>query len=113
MGTTSGGRTMTSRDLVLWVTALTGPLVWFVSLEANFAVAPLAPTPQGKLALYLISLAALLVTAAAGWISWRGWRQVDRITTKALAISGVALSVLFFFVILAQAIPNVMLSGRE
>jgi len=105
-----------TRELTLWLSALTGPVVWFISLEANFVFAPGAHRSEIRLILYLVSLVALILTAIAGWISWIGWHRIgDREgpSTKALSISGFILSCMFFLVILAQAIPNLMMSGYE
>ncbi len=108
-----------NRDVALWLYALAGPVVWFLSLEANFALAPLAP--QGKPALFVISLAALAITAAAGYFSWADWRELARnepgtpvdTSRRALSLGGVVLSVMFFLTILAQAIPTIFMGGGE
>ena len=107
------------QDFVLWLCVLAGPVAWFLSMEANFALAPLAP--KAMLAFYLVSLAALLITAAAGYLAWARWRQMSRskadvVATsgrRALAVSAFVLSAMFAVVIVAQSIPNLMLrSGR-
>ena len=112
-----------SRELALWTGILAGPIVWLVSFEANFALAPWACVTRGKLALYGVSILALLFAAASGLVAWREWKvagerapgdgegALPRI--RIMALGGVLLSVLFFLVILAQAIPEVILKACD
>jgi hypothetical protein len=84
------------------------PLAWFASLEANFALAPLACTDYGKSALLVVSVGALALAAAGGASAW-----TQRNFHRRLAIAGAALSAFCALVIIAQAIPNLMLGGCE
>ena len=112
-----------SRDSRLWMLALTGPAVWFVEQCANFALAPWACTLAWKPALYAVSVAALIVTAAAGFGSWTEWRQTGEAypaeaggaiaSSRTMAIAGVALSAMFFLVIVAHVISEVILSACD
>jgi hypothetical protein len=112
-----------SRDLALWTVVLAGPTVWLCSFEANFALAPWACTFQSKAALYLVSFAALALCAASLVWAWRLWRQLGAEWNaegggavprgRAMAISGVVLSGGFLIVVLAQAIPELMLESCQ
>jgi hypothetical protein len=112
-----------NRNLVLWAGVLTGPIVWFLGMEANFAVAPLACGHNAKPVLYLVSLVCLVLTALAGCLSWFEWQRVGRAypgelggptgRSRAMAMAGVLLSAMFCLTIIAQAIPNVVYSGCE
>ncbi|MGA8026522.1 MAG: hypothetical protein WB992_05210 [Bryobacteraceae bacterium] len=112
-----------SRDAALWTGILAGPIVWLISFEANFALAPWACVFQWKLALYLVSIAALAVSAGSGILAWRQWTALGKEwpgdgggalpRSRVMAIWGVLLSAMFFLVILAQAIPEVMLGACE
>ena len=84
------------------------PMAWFASLEVNFALAPLACAGHGKGMLLLVSGAALCLAFAGGLLAW-----TQRKVYKHLALSGAAISALFSLVIVAQAIPNLMLGGCE
>jgi hypothetical protein len=94
----------------LWLRIATGPLVWFISLEADFALAPLAPGI--KTVLILISVVCLIITAAgaySGWVQWRDWKtgeQAAQPGQRVLAFGGAMLCALSFLVILAQAVPS-------
>lgn len=114
---------MISRNLALWAGVLTGPIVWFFGMEANFAIAPLACGHIGKLALYLVSLLCLLISALAGALSWSQWQKLGRSypgelggetgRSRAMAMAGVLLSAMFCLTIVAQSIPNIVFSGCE
>ena len=84
------------------------PIAWFASLEANFALAPRACTGNGKSTLLLVSAVALSLAAISGLLAW-----TQRDSNRRLAVSGTVISALFAVVIVAQAIPNLMLGGCE
>ena len=84
------------------------PVAWFVSLEANFALAPLACGGHGKSLLLFVSFAAFGLAMTGGLLAW-----TQRDFHRRLALSGTAISALFTIVIVAQAIPNLMLGGCE
>jgi len=108
-----------NRNLILWASILAGPIVWLISFQANFALVPWACIFQAKLTLYLVSVFALLACAASGWVAWREWRALgteldfegsgELPRSRMMALSGVVLSTGFFLVVLAQAIPEVIL----
>ncbi|MGI8962462.1 MAG: hypothetical protein ACR2IV_22435 [Bryobacteraceae bacterium] len=109
-----------SRDLALWIGVLAGPIIWLVSFEANFALAPWACVTQGKAALYAVSILALSLSAGSGLLAWCEWGELGKESpdgegalprSRIMAIGGVLLSSLFFLVIPAQAIPEVMLKA--
>jgi hypothetical protein len=111
------------RDLALWAGLLAGPIVWLFSFEAKYALAPWACTFQAKIGLYLVSLAALVLCAASGVLAWRQWTELGREwpgggggalpRSRIMAIGGVLMSAMFFLVVLAQAIPEVLLQACE
>jgi hypothetical protein len=96
------------KQAVLGTGLIMAPLAWFGSLEANFALAPLACAGHGKNALLLVSAAALSLAIASGLLAW-----TQRNFHRRLAVSGAVISALFAIVIVAQAIPNLMLGGCE
>jgi uncharacterized protein involved in response to NO len=98
-------------DAILWAGLAISPIVWFLNLQINFALAPLACETHAKWMLYLTSTAALIFVLLAGVLSWTQLRPLYR--RRGMAIGGIALSALFFVVILAQTIPNLMLAGCE
>ncbi len=110
-------------ELILWAGLVIAPTAWALSQEANFALAPLACGAMAKPTLILISIISLALIAVSGLLSWTQLRlpvkdsvgQMIPVTPRrrGMALSGVLLSGLFFLVVLAQAIPNVMMVGCE
>lgn len=105
-------------ELLLWASLITSPIVWFINLEASFAWAPLACQGRGKSALYLMTLLALALSIASGFLACIQWSHVDREETRGsrrsfMAMAGMATSFLFVLVIVAQAIPTFLFSGCE
>ena len=96
------------KQAVLGTGLVLAPMAWFASLEANFALAPLACAGHGKNMLLLVSAVALGLAVASGLLAWtqRNW-------DRRLAITGAVFSALFSLVIVAQAIPNLILGGCE
>jgi hypothetical protein len=84
------------------------PMAWFASLEANFALSPLACSGHGKSILLLVSAVALSLAVAGGLLAW-----TQRTVHRRLAVSGAMISTLCSIVIVAQAIPNLILGGCE
>ena len=108
---------------LLWLGALAGPLIWFASFGASFALAPWACTLRWTPALYIVSVAALALTAGAGLLSWNQWQQLGReypgeaggavASSRALASGGVLLNGLFVLFILTQIVIDIMLGGCQ
>jgi hypothetical protein len=96
------------KQAVLGTGLVLAPMAWFASLEANFALAPLACAGHGTSMLLLVSAAALALAVAGGLLAW-----TQRNLHRPLATFGAVASALFSIVILAQAVPNLMLGGCE
>jgi hypothetical protein len=111
------------RNLALWTGVLAGPVVWLLSFEANFTLAPWACEFNTKIALFLVTIAALILVAASGLLAWREWNTLGRVSpddiagalgrSRVMALGGVLLSAMFFLVIVAQAIPELILGACE
>jgi hypothetical protein len=114
---------MTSRAFALWTGILIGPIAWLISFEINFALAPWACVAQQKMALYVVSLVALVMSAFGGLLAWREWKQLDSALpgegggaiprSRIMALGGMLLSAMFCLVIIAQAVPELMLGACE
>ena len=96
-------------QLMLWAAVLASPVIWFASLGAGFAVAPLTCARDSNALLWLISGIALVLDATSGFAAWRAWQR----GRSWLALNGIILSAGFFLVIGAQAIPGLMLAGCQ
>ncbi|HVW10053.1 MAG TPA: hypothetical protein VHC90_15800 [Bryobacteraceae bacterium] len=99
-----------------------GPLAWFLSLEVNFALAPLACSQSAKTALYIVLLFAFLGAASGLALGAGALRSQPAGVTdpgistgryRAMALAGVVLSALALLAIIAQTIPTVLFAGCE
>lgn len=106
------------RDFLLWLTILSGPAVWFINMEASFALAPWVCQWQSSLVPALTASIALAIVAASGLLARYEWQRLEVPTgdpqpaeprPRAMALGGMLLSGLFFIVILAQTIPTIEL----
>ena len=96
------------RQAVLGTGLVLAPIAWFASLEVNFALAPLACIGHSKSILLLVSAIAFGLAVSSGLLAW-----TQRDLHRRLAVSGTVVSALFSIVILAQAVPNLILGGCE
>jgi hypothetical protein len=97
-------------DIILWLWIFVSPLVWFLNLTANYAVAAHVCASGGKAVLYTVTVVSLASTAIAAGVCGRQWQLIEPSRKRAMALGGVALGGLCFVVILAQAIPNVLMA---
>ncbi len=98
-----------SGPLVEWGIVIAAPVIWFVSMLAGFAVAPLTCPRQPNGLLLLISVIAFLLVACACFVGRLRWKR----SGGWIAILGTILSAGFLLVIVAQAIPSLMLQGCQ
>lgn len=109
------------RKAILWIALLAGPALWFASMQTNFVLAPWTCSLGWKPATVVVSIVALALTAAAGLVGWMEWRQLGRefpgeasgsvASGRVLASGAVLLSAMFFLVILAQGIAEVIMGA--
>lgn len=114
---------MTKRAVVLWTPILIPPAIWFLCLEANYVLAPFACGSDGKLNLFLVSIAGLIITAMAGLMARSSWQFVRREEPHVegapyrrmrwMAIAGLVFSAGFFLAIAAQLLPDIVLAGCD
>jgi hypothetical protein len=108
-------------DLALWTGFLGGPLVWLFSFGAQWSLSGWVCAFQWKPALFLILSVSLMLVAGSGLLSWHEWQRVGREMpgegggpiprARLMALFGVALSALSILLILATAVPNIMLGA--
>ncbi|HYJ47761.1 MAG TPA: hypothetical protein VEV81_14185 [Pyrinomonadaceae bacterium] len=102
--------------LWLWLGLLTAPLVFLLHLEVNYALATQLCQSTHKIAMPLVTLAAVLVSAAGGALAWRNWQETGRKLPgeasgiiepgRLLSAVGVFISLLFILILVAQLIPQ-------
>jgi NO-binding membrane sensor protein with MHYT domain len=107
-------------EWMLWAGILIGPIAWATDFVISYAIVQHACSTGHTRLLHILTIAALLVTAAAFAIAWRSLRDIpmeareyggsvlDR--SRFMAIGGIVLSAGFALAIVASAIPRFMLS---
>ncbi|BBA32902.1 uncharacterized protein sS8_0937 [Methylocaldum marinum] len=103
----------------LWAGLLAGPAAWALHLQTSYSITPFFHGPGSTLALYLVTLAALAIAAAGGLIARRNWQRAGAAwpggeggviaRSRFMALSGMIISAYFFVIILAQAVPIMIL----
>jgi hypothetical protein len=101
-------------DIVTWTAVFSGPLAWFASQQASYALVPWACHGGTLFAIHLVNLLALILVVVGGAMAWREWRRTGRQVSdetapplgraRFLALMGLSLCCLFACVIVAQAI---------
>ena len=112
-----------NRNLALWTSVLGGPITWLVSFEARYALARWACIFQTKLVLYGVTVLALGLCAASGMLAHHQWKALGEAQPSGdggaiprsvfMAIGGIVLSAGCFMIVLAQAIPELILGACE
>jgi hypothetical protein len=100
-------------EIVTWTAVFSGPLAWFASQQASYALVPWACHSGTLIAIHLVNLVALLLVALGGATAWREWRSTGpqasdetappRGRARFLALMALSLCCLFACVIVAQA----------
>ena len=102
--------------LWLWVGLLTAPLAFLLHLEVNYALVTQLCQSEHKLAMHMVTLAFLLVSAGGGLIAWSNWKALGQKwpgeagsvmeRSRFMAIVGLLISLLVIFGLIAQWIPQ-------
>lgn len=100
----------------LWLGLLAPPVIWLARLSASYLLVPLACRSGSTWALNAVTGAALLAVAASGAVALRALRRSTAprgaapIMQRArfLAMMGVLVAALFFAVIVAEGLANLL-----
>ena len=102
--------------LWLWLGLLIAPLVFLLHLEVNYSLVTQLCQSAHKIAMHLVTLAAVLVSTVGGFIAWRNWQETGRKLpgeggsiiepSRLMSAVGVFISLLFIVILVAQWIPQ-------
>lgn len=108
-----------STDRLLIAAMLAPPLIWFAHLNVSYVWVPSSCASGDWLKLHLFTVAGILLTAGAGFVSWRFLQHFGRGTTdrgdarltrrRFVAILGSAFAVAFAVLIVANEIPVIVM----
>jgi hypothetical protein len=102
--------------LMQWTGLLAGPLAWGLHMQANLSLVPWVCKHGGEIYIHLVTILALVITAAGAYAAWRIWQEGGEekangggdILSRArfMGALGLMTSAMFFLVIIAQEIPG-------
>jgi len=103
----------------LWFAFLGGPIAWSAHLLASYPLVSIACQLGSTTLLHAITAVTAAIAAAAALTGWLAYRRVrtggptagpaDRFArARFMAISGLALGILFTFVILVEGMPPML-----
>ena len=104
----------------LWFGILAGPLAFLLNLQLSYMLVHPVCVMAPRIILHLVPAGALLLTASGGVSAWRNWQrtgqaessQAGGVLPRSRFMAGVGLltSGLFILVIVAQWLPNFILT---
>ena len=102
----------------LWAGMLTAPLAFLLHLEVNYALVTQLCQSEHKLAMYLVTVLFVLISAAGGFISWRNWETAGRKwpgeeatvseRSRFMSVVGLLVSALVVVALIWQLVPQFM-----
>jgi hypothetical protein len=106
-------------DVLLWIPVLAGPIAWALTEQLSYMLTPTACWTGSHLLLYLVPLSTLVIVLGCAAFAHGRWKRQPEGSTETgdpresrarfLALSGFWLCVSFAVVILAEAVPNLIL----
>jgi hypothetical protein len=108
-----------SRDLDLqcWVSSVGPPIVWATAFETRYVLSNPVHRWEDKSLLFLVSGVAVLLSLGCAWLGWRALRQLqpggEAERPRFMLQLGVASGLFFALVMLAEAIPAIVLRATD
>jgi hypothetical protein len=100
----------------LWAGILTAPLVFLLHLQINYALVTQLCQSEHKIAMHLVTLAAILISAGGGLIAFLNWRDAGRKwpgeagsvaeRSRFMSVVGLLISLLVILGLIAQLLPQ-------
>jgi hypothetical protein len=104
----------------LWFGILAGPLAFLLNLQLSYMLVQPVCVTAHHIILHLVPAGALLLTASGGVSAWRNWQRTGQVESSIAAgvlprsrfMAGIGLltSGLFILAIVAQWLPNFILT---
>jgi len=102
----------------LWCGLLLPPIAWALQMQINYSLAGFECYGGSRLPLYLVTVAALVTTLAAGLVSFSRWRKLKQLPAqdagdvgsrvRFMLVLGMLTSAMFFVVIAAQGLATIV-----
>ena len=101
------------RDVALWTSVCLGPLVALCDLEASYALVTPAKAAGSKAVLFGVAIASALVVAFGAFVGARSYKRASTSAARFVACSGVVLSLFALVLVVAMAIPTIVLEPGD
>ena len=99
-------------SIALWTGVLAGPIAWAADLQARYALVRYVCVNHAGWIMWMITVAALLITAFGALCSWHGWiDETPRV--RFMSIGGLFIGGMFALAIIAMAIPDLFLRACD
>jgi len=99
-------------NAALWIGALAGPIAWAADLQARYALVKYVCANGAEWIMWVLTLAALIVTGCGALCSWRGWVD-DTPRVRFMAIGGLMIAGMFALAIIAMTIPDIFMRACD
>ena len=95
-------------SVALWFSIFAGPVALIINFQLRYGLLPYACETGRRWMLTAISIPLLLVALTGALAGWRGLgaHDGDAMRIRFMALSGLALSLIFALTIVAMAIPD-------
>ena len=114
---------LASSQFWLWAGLLLPVAAWAIQLQATIILVHHACVVGSKTTLHIISLLAILLVAAGGFISWQNWLAAGAEVpseksgalprSRFLSLLSLLVSGLFFLLVIALWLPNFFMGACE
>ena len=116
-----GGVKVDRGTVPMWAAVIGVPFVWLCQFQLNYMLVPWVNTTGHMWVRHLVTLVALLLILAAGWLACIEWRRHGRSgmeeerpgllgRTQFLSMLGMLLSILFALVTILQDVASFFLN---
>jgi hypothetical protein len=113
-----------AKHLAAWTALLAGPIAWAVHLQVAYAMVPWVCSARKHWVMHLVTLGFLAIAAMGGVAAWGVWHKDGRqwptgeqeglpATRRMMAALGFMTSLLFFTIIVGQAIATFYINPCE
>jgi ABC-type Fe3+-siderophore transport system permease subunit len=102
-----------SRATVLIAGLLLPPLAWLLDMQVSYSLVKWACAHDRQWILFVLPAGSLTLIAVTTLMSWQTSHQTNHHARHLLALSGLAMSILFGVLIIVSLAPRVLLSPCE
>jgi hypothetical protein len=99
--------------VLAWLVVFAGPASWILDFMTSYVAAPIVRAGGSRVVMGIATVLALLVTALATAIGARWLRGREPEPSRFLVLFGLGLNAFFLCVIVATAVPKIILRAGD